>query len=152
MEDWGLGPHGNRVSIRMGTARAPVCVGHVRVTALVLAAEVVAVKGPGLRSPIVQGISASLCFLGREQELCLSTAYLSPCVSVTMLYPRQIEVCEVQLEVSEKWRCLGPSGVSARALGSRAHQINVKVNLAYTVPQFPWRVQWVVTHPSGGGE
>lgn len=54
MEDWGLGPHGNRVSIRMGTARAPVCVGHVRVTALVLAAEVVAVKGPGLRSPIVQ--------------------------------------------------------------------------------------------------
>lgn len=74
MEDWGLGPHGNSVSIRMGTAQAPVCVGHVRVTALVLAAEVVAAKGPGLKLQIAQGTSASLCFLGREQELCLSTA------------------------------------------------------------------------------
>lgn len=73
MEDWGLGPHGNCVSIQMGTAQAPVCVGHVHVTALVLAVEVAAVKGPGLRSQIVQGTSASLCFL-REQELCLSTA------------------------------------------------------------------------------
>lgn len=74
MEDWGLGPHGNCVSIQMGTAQAPVCVGHVHVTALVLAVEVAAVKGPGSRSQIAQGTSASLCFLGREQELCLSTA------------------------------------------------------------------------------
>lgn len=70
MEDWGLGPHGNLVSIRMGTAQAPVCVGHVHVTALVLAVEVAAVKGPGLRSQIAQGISESLCFLRRGQELC----------------------------------------------------------------------------------
>lgn len=54
MEDLGLGPHGNSVSIRMGTAQAPVCVGHVHVTALVLAAEVAAVKGPGSRSQIAQ--------------------------------------------------------------------------------------------------
>ena len=60
MEDWGPGPHGNRVSSQMGTAQAPVCVGHVRVTALVLAVEVAAVKGPGSRSQIVQGMSASL--------------------------------------------------------------------------------------------
>lgn len=73
MEDWGLGPHGNCVSIRMGTAQDPVCVDHVHVTALVLAVEVAAVKGPGLRLQIVQGTSAPLCFL-REQELCLSTA------------------------------------------------------------------------------
>lgn len=67
MEDWGLGPHGNCVSIQMGTAQAPVCVGHVHVTALVLAVEVAAVKGPGSRSQIVQGMSASLCVFGREQ-------------------------------------------------------------------------------------
>lgn len=60
MEDWGLGPHGNRVSIRMGTAQAPVCVGHVRVTALVLDAEVAAVKGPGSRSQIAPGTPAPL--------------------------------------------------------------------------------------------
>lgn len=73
MEDWGLGPHGNCVSIQMGTAQAPACVGHVRVTALVLVVEVAAVKGPGLRSQIVPGTSVSWCFL-KEQELCLSTA------------------------------------------------------------------------------
>lgn len=49
MEDWGLGPRGNCVSIQMGTAQAPVCVGHVHVTALVHAVEVAVVKGPGLR-------------------------------------------------------------------------------------------------------
>lgn len=66
MEDWGLGPHGNSVSIRMGTAQAPVCVGHVHVTALVLAAEVAAVKGPGLRSQIAQGTSFSIFVLFRK--------------------------------------------------------------------------------------
>lgn len=54
MEGWGLGPHGNCVSIRMGTAQAPVCVDHVHVTTLVLAVEVAAVKGLGLRLQIVQ--------------------------------------------------------------------------------------------------
>jgi len=74
MDDWGRGPHGNCVSIRMGTAQAPVCVDHVHVTALVLAVEVVAAKGPGSRSQIAQGTSASSCSLGREQKLCLATA------------------------------------------------------------------------------
>lgn len=64
MEDWGLGPHGNRVSIRMGTAQAPACVGHVRVTALVLGAEVAAVKGPGWRWQTAQGTPASLQAVG----------------------------------------------------------------------------------------
>lgn len=60
MENWGLGPRGNCVSIQMGTAQAPVCVGHVHVTALVHAVEVAVVKGPGLRWQIAQGTSASL--------------------------------------------------------------------------------------------
>lgn len=76
MEDWDLGPHGNCVSIQMGTAQAPACVGHVRVTALVLAAEVVAAKGPGSRSQIAQGTSESFCLLGNKSCACPQLVFL----------------------------------------------------------------------------